>query len=188
MDTCFRVLIVCTANQCRSPMAEHLLRHRAAGAGLPWRVESAGVRAATGQPMHPLAAEVLAERAVDARGWVSRRLNRSMIEQADLVLTAEAEHRRAVVTLDHRALARTFTLFQFARFAACAPPLVRADPALAGAALLDSVNAVRGELQPVGRHEDDLRDPIGKPLKAYRTSADQIQHAIDRALAPRHET
>ena len=55
--TAARVLFVCTADQCRSPMAELLfqqaLQHR--GERPAWDVSSAGTFAPDGRPMHPLA-------------------------------------------------------------------------------------------------------------------------------------
>ena len=56
----FNVLFVCTANQCRSPMAEQLLRVALADLGYQWHVESAGISVAPG-PAHPLAVQVLDE-------------------------------------------------------------------------------------------------------------------------------
>ncbi|MER5705631.1 low molecular weight phosphatase family protein, partial [Micromonospora sp. NPDC002296] len=53
-----RILFVCHANMCRSPMAEYL-----AGwllAKLPVEVASAGTAAVDGRPMHPYAAQVAA--------------------------------------------------------------------------------------------------------------------------------
>jgi len=41
----FGVLFVCTANHCRSPIAEHLLRRELASRDLDWSVASAGTRA-----------------------------------------------------------------------------------------------------------------------------------------------
>jgi protein-tyrosine phosphatase len=179
----FRVLMVCTANQCRSPMAEHLLRDAGSALGLDWVVESAGVQAHNGGPMHRSAAQLLAERSIDVNGWASRRLTRAMIEQADLVLTAAAEHRRAVVMLDPSAAGRTFILLQFARFAALAGP-IRLGPAKVGVELLDRIAQVRGELQPVGPDEDDIPDPIGKPSRAFTACFSQVQAAIESVLMP----
>jgi protein-tyrosine phosphatase len=164
-------------------MAEHLLRDAGSGLGLDWVVESAGVQAHNGGPMHRSAAQLLAERSIDVNGWASRRLTRAMIEQADLVLTAAAEHRRAVVMLDPSAAGRTFILLQFARFAALAGP-IRLGPAKVGVELLDRIAQVRGELQPVGPDEDDIPDPIGKPSRAFTACFSQVQAAIESVLMP----
>lgn len=50
------VLVVCTGNICRSPLAEALLRTRFAGSGL--RVHSAGTHALPGVPMTDPAQQV----------------------------------------------------------------------------------------------------------------------------------
>ena len=180
----FRVLMVCTANQCRSAMAEHLLRDAGSALGLDWVVESAGVQARDGQSMHRSAARLLSEQSIDVDGWATRRLTRAMIEDADLVLTAAAEHRRAVVMLDPGAASKTFILLQFARFAALAGPIPIDDSAKVGVTLLDRIAQVRGELQPVGPDEDDIPDPIGKPTRAFNACFSQVQAAIESVLTP----
>ena len=48
-----RILMVCLGNICRSPIAEGVLRHKAAAAGLPWTIASAGTeRYHIGKPPH----------------------------------------------------------------------------------------------------------------------------------------
>lgn len=165
-------------------MAEHLLRDASSALGLDWVVESAGVLARNGGAMHQSAQQVLAERSINVDGWATRRLTRAIIEDADLVLTAAAEHRRAVVMLSPSAASKTFILLQFARFAALAGPIPLRDPAQVGTRLLDRIAQVRGELQPVGPDEDDIPDPIGKPARAFLACYSQIQGAIDCLLTP----
>src|SRR5262249_11098954 len=70
-----RVLMVCLANICRSPMAEAVLRHRAKLAGLDQDVEvdSAGNRPFhPGGPAHPGTLAELARRGIDGSGLVCR--------------------------------------------------------------------------------------------------------------------
>ena len=60
----FRVLMVCTANHCRSPMAQQMLQYAATtriGDGR-WRVDSAGTNIPGPWPLHEHAATVLADR------------------------------------------------------------------------------------------------------------------------------
>jgi protein-tyrosine phosphatase len=110
-----RVLFVCTANICRSPSAQWLLREAVAAhpelAGV--EVRSAGTRAVEGAPGCQVAPAL-------AGHWAEHRsqaLTPELIGWADLILTAGREHRAAVAGLDPAARTRTFTLRQAARFA-----------------------------------------------------------------------
>lgn len=85
-----RILVVCLGNVCRSPMVEFVLRERLADRGVT--VESAGIGAFDGDPIDPYALAVLRQHRIDASGHTARRLDKSMIDQADLVLVMEAAH------------------------------------------------------------------------------------------------
>lgn len=174
------VLVVCTANQHRSPLAEHQLRHAARAAGLDWTVSSAGVYAVAGRPIDPDVAAVLGELGIQpAAHWTSRRLNAAMIEQADLVLTAERAHRAAVTALVPTAVTRTFTLLEFAR-SLPAEATDRADGTPQG--LIDIVEAGRIHAGP-SRSSDDLADPINQGRQMFRVCAREINRAVVRILA-----
>jgi protein-tyrosine phosphatase len=90
------VLLVCTGNTCRSPMAERLLRRaleaRAAPEVglLPPRVRSAGVDAADGHPPTGAAAEALAELGLDLSDHSTHALRPELLASADLVLCMTA--------------------------------------------------------------------------------------------------
>lgn len=105
------VLIVCTANVCRSRYAAGLLAPR-----LPWPVRSAGVQARDGAVLCPLAAHRLeaVRRVLEPAGSAGRRLRREQIAAAGLVLTARRAQRSAVVQMLPEARSRTFTLREFA--------------------------------------------------------------------------
>ena len=178
----FQVLIVCKANHCRSPLAEHLLRAELGYRDLPWTVSSAGTRARPGQPMHPSAARILAGRDIDARTWTSRRLTAEMVQRADLVLTADEEQRGTIARLVPTALPRSFTLLQFGYLSASVPP-----PASTGAEygrqLLERVQEVRGFMQPLRRPERDLPDPMGQSYLKFRRCAGAVERAVDEMLS-----
>jgi protein-tyrosine-phosphatase len=89
-----RVLLVCTGNVCRSPMAEGLLRKLLRDNDQHGEVvvESAGTFAPEGAPASSDAVEVAAEMGVDLRGHVARALSARLIGRADLILTMEPEH------------------------------------------------------------------------------------------------
>src|ERR1044071_920605 len=80
------VLLVCTANQCRSPMAEALLRDLIATHGLQARVISAGLYP-SGNPATPDAVKVMAERGLDLQAHRSRQIEPSLLQAADLIVT-----------------------------------------------------------------------------------------------------
>jgi len=117
------VLVVCSANVCRSPLAAALLARSLAGAGHDSvvRVRSAGVAVAVAQPAcaairHGIHAGPDVELRLSAH--VSRPLRPSDVERADLVLAADRAVRSAVVRVVPRAQARIFTLRQAAQLAA----------------------------------------------------------------------
>ena len=53
MSRAFRIVVVCTANICRSPMAEAMIRHALRPSGAAITVESAGVYGHEGSPIAP---------------------------------------------------------------------------------------------------------------------------------------
>jgi protein-tyrosine phosphatase len=92
------ILIVCTANVCRSPSAQALLadwlwRH---GLSDGWQVSSAGTWAEPGAPASAYARDVLRERGVDLAGHRSRRLDAALIEHSDLILCMTRSHCEAL--------------------------------------------------------------------------------------------
>lgn len=106
------ILFICTANQCRSPMAEvigrDLLTRAYPAAG--WRVGSAGVRAADGYPATPASATVAGRHGFDLSRHSSRALTQQMVEGADLLVTMEAAHKQAILTAFPQAEGRVFVL------------------------------------------------------------------------------
>src|SRR5690606_17890606 len=93
----FRFLLVCTANICRSPMAEAAMRHAIESRGLHAAVSSAGVHALPDRPAHPLAIETVAGAGLgDLSGHRSRPLSRQLLG-ADFVLCMEHAHREVIV-------------------------------------------------------------------------------------------
>lgn len=81
-----RILMVCLGNICRSPMAEGILRARAAEAGLLWTIDSAGTESYhIGQPPHPHSQKVCRQNGIDISGQRARQFRASDLEQYDIV-------------------------------------------------------------------------------------------------------
>jgi protein-tyrosine-phosphatase len=87
-----KILFVCTANICRSPMAEEIFNALAEDRKLPWHAESAGVVALEGEPMAPKASEALEEAGIYTKGHRARQVSQTMLEEADLVLAMTPRH------------------------------------------------------------------------------------------------
>jgi len=88
-----RILVVCTGNTCRSPMAEGLLKHHVARKNLVGvEIHSAGTRAVLGLAPTRSAVAVAAEKGVDISSYRSKPLNTRMVEGADLILCMERAH------------------------------------------------------------------------------------------------
>ncbi len=184
----FHVLHVCTGNICRSPMAEHLmregLRSRLGDRAGDFRVDSAGTWGLTGWPMEPHALTTLASYAVDGAAFRARELTGEQVALADLVLTASHAHRAAVVVLQPRAAARTFTLREFARLTALVDPatLPAGDPVERARALARAATGNRGLAPPARPRDDDLEDPYRAPPAAFAVCAELVEMTLQGPL------
>ena len=98
-EPAFRVLLVCTGNTCRSPMAAGALRRMLEADAGRIVVESAGTAAWDNQPATAGALQVAARAGVDLSDHRSRRLTPAMVRSADLVLVMERAHLAAVRSL-----------------------------------------------------------------------------------------
>ena len=88
-----RLMLVCTGNICRSPMAERFLRERLKNAG-QFTVESAGIGALEGKPADDNAVLVMQERGLDLGGHRGRQLDLDLARGFDLLLVMEDSQQR----------------------------------------------------------------------------------------------
>lgn len=93
------VIIVCTANICRSPMAEGLLAHALAAQASPLKdikVISAGVATRPGEPVSENSVVALRKVGIDISQHRSRTLSQQMLNEALLVLCMTESHRSLI--------------------------------------------------------------------------------------------
>ncbi len=153
----FEVLIVCSGNTCRSPMAAALLNSvvsegTTGGNGdaddPPVRAVSAGITAVDDYPATSEAVAICSRGGIDLTGHGSRRLVPEMVDEAHLVLVMEDHHRQAVLRLQPAAAEKVFLLTELA-----------------------------GQTDPPG-----VSDPIGGGVPAYEAAFDEIARLLRSAL------
>jgi protein-tyrosine phosphatase len=179
-----RVLAVCTANICRSPVAERVLRRHLSAAGWDVTVRSAGTHGGR-LPVHRDTLAAAAGAGIDLSDHVSRALDRSLLHEdgADLVVAMTREHLRDVVALDPTVWGRTFTLKELVRRAGDVPA-GSVDLATWRAALGDGRRAA-DLMRP--NPADDVADPFGGPASGHAAMVRDLDDLAARLarLVPR---
>jgi protein-tyrosine phosphatase len=175
------VLVVCTANICRSPVGERLLASRLAGSGVT--VGSAGTSALVGSPVDAPMAELLAGAGIAAEPFAARQVRADVLRGSALVLTMTREHRSAVVATVPATVRRTFLLTEAADIAeAVAAAGWPAEVAPEPAARLAALPSLAGRHRVPGGSGDDVLDPYGRPARAYAECFALIGDAVDRLV------
>ncbi|MEX0732993.1 MAG: low molecular weight protein-tyrosine-phosphatase [Aquisalimonadaceae bacterium] len=90
-----KLLVICTGNICRSPMAEAMLSARLLESG-QFTVESAGIGALVGAPADPLAVDLMNSRGLDISGHRARQLTLELGREFDLIFVMERGHKQWV--------------------------------------------------------------------------------------------
>jgi protein-tyrosine phosphatase len=163
-------------------MAEVLLRHHLAAAGVEATVSSAGLYEG-GRPATAYGVDAMASRGLDLSAHRSRHVDAEMIASADLVIGMAREHVREAAVLCHDALAKTFTLKELARGAEAIGPR-GADEALA--AWLARIAQSRSRTALVGMSYDeelDVADPVGRGRVDYEVTANLLDTLLRRVVA-----
>lgn len=173
------ILVVCTGNVCRSPIAEGLLRAALTarlGDQAP-RVSSAGTMGWEGSGADPHSVEAAAERGIDISAHRARMLQPSEVLEADLVLAMAREHEEALRSLSP---VRTFTLKALVRLLEALPAAESGDPDAVLADRIARADELRRNGHEGNPHDEDVVDPLGMPLESFRAVAWELDELIGR--------
>ena len=173
-----RLLFICTANRCRSPMAEVLARQALERRGIAAQVISAG-RMSSGCEASPGAVDAMSRQGLDLRHHHSTQLDQGTLAAADLILVMERQHLADVFEIEPSAIGRAFTLGEFPdllKASADTPSLATDDPASRIA--LAHQRRAPARILAVDP-SSDIADPMGRRRSAYRRTARHIDHLID---------
>jgi protein-tyrosine phosphatase len=165
------ILVLCTANICRSVMAQAMLASRLAAQGTPADVGSAGLLW-DGHWSPAVVVEVLADRGLDVSGHQSHRVPADDLAAADLIIGLAREHVRQAVVLRPDVWPRAFTLRELVRRGREAGPRGPDQPLAGWLAVVAAGRDRRGLLGV--NPADDVADPYGGPLAGYQATARQL--------------
>lgn len=180
------ILVVCTANICRSPLVAAMLDREAQqriGSDAPVLVHSAGVHALEGHRAASGTLAVARNRDLDLSAHRGASLSPVGVKGADLVLTLTESHRAMVNTRAPGSVSHVFTLREFARLVTALKPLD---------AGLEPVERIRflarlahGARAYVARpsEPEDVADPYGGPEEGYGEMAVEVAELIE-VIAP----
>ncbi len=170
-----RVLCLCSANRCRSPMAAGLLITRL-GPSAGVEVTSAGFGPA-GEPVLPEAARVMSELGIDIGDHRSRTVTPEMIVASGLAVTMTATQAVEALAMAPEAWTRVYPIAELVRRGR-----LQSAPA-PGQDLQDWLRTVAAERTPAellgAERRYDIRDPTGGPLRGFRHTRDLLAAALD---------
>jgi len=179
------LMFVCAGNVCRSPFAERIMQHALSelpGHGVS--IASRGLVPLEGWAIAEETAAIIDALGADSSGHRARRLERSDLEKASLVLTATADQRSRVVQELPRAVQYTFTVRQLGHALEHGFPQGVPTPneTLTSRERLDFVRElVRSNLSGGSTHPEDLDvlDPFARRKKYHVMAASEMLPSLN---------
>jgi protein-tyrosine phosphatase len=170
------ILAVCTGNVCRSPLAEGSLRIAlgARSSGVPIDVTSAGTMGWTGSSADPYSVQAGAERGIDISSHIARATTREGLRDAALVIGMAPEHVEIVIRLVPAAAGKSFTLKELVRLLEALPAPGPGEPEEVLMARVSQADVLRRSGFEGDPLDEDIADPLGMPLAAFRAVASEV--------------
>jgi protein-tyrosine phosphatase len=178
-DSSPRILFVCTANICRSPMAAALLSRRLERRAVNAEVLSAGLSEG-GREVSDGTMRVLGERGIDVRDHRSYRVDQALTVEADLVLTMEHWHVQEIAVFAPDAWPRTFTLRELVRRG------MKIGPRRTDESVPEWVTRAHSGRRPqdlTGAWSDDIDDPYGRSDRTFRRTASELDDLLRQLVS-----
>jgi low molecular weight protein-tyrosine phosphatase len=173
----FDVVVICSGNRFRSPIAEAVLRRQAEGQGLPVRVRSFGTMDLPSGHALPEALELAPGYGLDLMSHRSSPLAGQDLSGADLVIGFEQIHVSTAVVGAGAQRERTFLITELlAGLDESALPQNDGVVERARAAVRQA-DAARRAAPGIPQ---EIADPIGGPAAGYRRTADEVYRLTTR--------
>ncbi len=166
------ILVVCTGNACRSPMAAAILEALLRRCGVDEQVVSAGTAPWKGGPTGTAVA-VMRERGLNLDAHGHRAATRELLERSDLVLCMERAHTRVIVERCPDAERRTFVIGELAR---------RDRPRSSSETIREWAERI-GKTPCAINAADEVADPVGGPIAGYRRTARLLETWLTEIVA-----
>ena len=126
-----------------------------------------------GRPVHEHVTTLLEQRGIDTSRKRSKKLDATVVEHADLILTMTSEHARGVVSRFPRTITDVYTLRHFGTV------VTPRSPETSMRDWLDSINASNRRAYLGDDEAIDIADPIGEGLPVFTELALELESAID---------
>ena len=146
----YRILVVCTANICRTPMATCILEDLAEREGLGdiIAIESAGTMAAAGMPVARFTEQVCAENGYNVSDHLSQPIALRQMNESDLILCMSHTQKKDLSEIFPHHAGKIFTLREY--------------------------------MQAENTATITIQDPFGKRIEFYQATFEEIKAEIKR--------
>jgi low molecular weight protein-tyrosine phosphatase len=167
----FDVVVICSGNRFRSPIAEGVLRD--ASKGLPVNVASAGTLDTRPGPAFPEAVEIGRSYGLDLEPHRSRRVSGLDLSGADLVLGFEQIHVATAVVDAAARREHSFVLTELVGYLSGLEPMEATNPIERARAAVEAANDER--MRSGAPPPDEIADPVGGSDALFRTTAERVR-------------